>query len=459
MNRYLIFPSLLILFFSAQLISQEEQTSQPDFSFGVSIGTVTLDEEVYNSLRFLPEFSYGKLGAGLDIDFRFTLKNDDQGDPQFRVFRKDWYYKDGGSSSEYLNLYLAKFSYIRWGEERDPLYIRLGSLGSTTLGTGFIMGGYANTLQLPEKRVFGGQFSLKGKLFDFPYLGAQGMVSNISAMDLIGARLYGYPVTRLSQNYILKNLEIGTSLYIDRDPFIYLTDEDDNGYYDAYENSFYPSDYDPDRVQITGFDFIAPLYSGELSSLVLMGDIVFQGPSDPKTGSMLGAGGSILFFRYTGQLRFMGDDFQPVYFDNPYDLLRSDKYTIYHNEDDPILDAAVGYLASLGVSLLQDSLIFNVSLEGPFSNPGDNPYRDPRLKGIFALQPGTIDLVDFNFWYDKMFINNPDDLVNQENALIGGQVNVHMAPAVITFQMDAKYEPGDSSDWNVTSQIRTGIQF
>ncbi len=459
MKRNLIFLSLLIPLLTAPLLSQEEQTAQADFSFGLSIGTVTLDEEVYNSVRFLPEFSYGKLGVGLDIDYRFTLKNDDQGDPRFRVFKRDWYFDRDGTFPDYLNLYLSKFSYIRWGQERDPLFIRLGSLGSTTLGTGFIMGGYANTLLLPEKRIFGGQFSLKGELFDFPYLGVQGMVSNISALDLAGARLFGYPASNLSQNYILKNLEIGTSLYMDRDPFIYLTDEDENGYYDAYENSLYPEDYNPDRVQITGFDFIAPLYSGEISSVALMGDMVFQGTSDPKTGSMLGAAGALLFFRYTGQLRFMGDDFQPVYFDSPYDLLRSDKYIIYHNEEEPILDAAVGYLASMGVSLLQDSLIFNVSLEGPFSNPENNPYRDPRMKGILSLQPGTVSLVDFSFWYDKMFIQNPDDLIDPENALLGGQVNFHMAPAVITFQVDAKYEPGDSRDWNVTSQIRTGIQF
>ena len=156
----------------------------------------------------------------------------------------------------------------------------------------------------------------------------------------------------------------------------------------------------------------------------------------------------------------MGDDFQPVYFDSPYDLLRTEKYTVYNNEDDPILEAATGYLASLGVSFLHRTpLIFNVSLEGPFSNPDDNPYMDPRLKGILSLQPGTISLVDFSFWYDKMYIRNPGDLVNPEDALAGGLVNIHMAPAVITFQVDAKYEPGDSSDWNVTSQIRTGIQF
>ncbi len=459
MKRSLAALHLMIILTLIPLWSQEETGPEPDFNFGISIGTVTLEDEVYNSVRFLPELSMGKLGAGLDIDFRFTLKNNDQGDLRFKVYRNDWYLEDGGSFQEYLNLYLSKFAYIRWGEERDSLFVRLGSLGSTTLGTGYIMGGYSNTLLMPEQRIFGGQFNLTGELFNFPYLGLQGMISNLSALDLLGGRLYGYPAADLTEIPIVKNIELGTSFYTDRNPFLYLEDLDEDGYYDIYDNSVYPTDYDTENVVITGFDFIAPVYADSFSTLALMGDLVFQGSGDPKKGGMLGAAGSVSFLRYMGQIRFMGDDFQPVYFDAPYDLLRADKYTVYANEGDPVLDAATGYLASLGAAFLQESLIFNVSVEGPFSNPDNDPYMDPRLKGVFSLQPGVLEIVDFNFWYDKMYISGFDDLINPENALVGGLVNLHMAPAVISFQVDAKYEPGDSSNWNVTSQIRTGIQY
>ena len=62
----------------------------------------------------------------------------------------------------------------------------------------------------------------------------------------------------------------------------------------------------------------------------------------------------------------MGDDFQPVFFDRSYDLIRAERYLIYSNEGDPILEASTGYLASIGTSFMQDSLVFNVSVEGPF---------------------------------------------------------------------------------------------
>ena len=188
MKRYLMLLSLLTLFSFLPLTSQEEQSIEKEFHFGVSIGTVTLGEDVYNSVRLLPEFTYGKLGAGLDVDFRFTLKEGDDGNTDFKVYPRDWYPEEGGSFPEYLNLYLSKFAYIRWGKEEDPLFVRFGSLGSTTLGTGYIMGGYTNTLLQPEKKIFGGQFNLKGELFDFPYLGVQGMLSNVSAVDLLGGK-------------------------------------------------------------------------------------------------------------------------------------------------------------------------------------------------------------------------------------------------------------------------------
>ena len=124
----------------------------------MSIGTVTLDEKVYNSVRLLPELVFGKFGVGLDIDLRFTLENNDSGDTEFNVYSDDWYISEDATFQKYMNLYLSKFAYIRWGEERDPLFLRFGSLGSTTLGTGYIIGGYSNTLFLPEQRIFGGQF-------------------------------------------------------------------------------------------------------------------------------------------------------------------------------------------------------------------------------------------------------------------------------------------------------------
>ena len=121
----------------------------------------------------------------------------------------------------------------------------------------------------------------------------------LSELDLFGGRLYAYPAAA-AEIPIVKSVEVGTSFYIDRDPFLYLKDDDNNGYFDIYSNSFYETGYDTDNVVITGLDAIAPLYQNDFSSLALMGDVVFQGSGDPKKGGMIGLGGSVLFFRYDG---------------------------------------------------------------------------------------------------------------------------------------------------------------
>ena len=450
----------LILIFSLFVIplGAQETTAPPQMDFGLSIGTVTLDESVYNSIRFLPELAVGKFGLGLDLDYRFTMENDNEGDTRFQVYEEDWYIPEDPSFQKYLNLYLSKFAYIRWGEQQDPLYIRFGSLGSTTLGTGFTMGGYTNTLFLPAERIFGGQLKVDGKLFDFPYAGVQGMVSNVSALDLLGARFYGRPAS-MTEIPLVKTMEVGFSFYTDRDPYLYLTDEDGNGFYDIYENAYLPADTDADSVVVTGLDLIVPVFLKEYSSLALMGDLVFQGQNDPHTGGMIGAGGSVLFFRYTAQLRFMGDDFQPVYFDQTYDFSRAEKYQIYANKGDPLIKGGPGYLMTLGTSFFQDGLLFNLSVDGPLSETNGDSYDYPHLKGLFTLQPGVVEMVDFSFWYDKTEIDSFSALFSPEQAIIGGVVNIHIAPAIISFQMDAKYDPANQEEWTVTSQISTGIQF
>lgn len=441
----LCFTALLSLGLSAQDLQPTAETTL-DPSFGFSIGTVTLNDKVYNSVRLTPELEFGKLALGLDIDFRFTFDKDEAGDTQFEVYQEDWYIPEDATAQKYLNLYLSKFSHIRWGEERDPLHVRFGSLTGSTLGTGFVMGGYTNTMFLPERRIFGGQFNLDGQLFNFPYVGVQGLVSNLSEFDLFGARMYIRPGA-FTEIPVLSTLEIGGSYYMDRDPLVYQED--------------FP--LESKAVDMIGIDTIIPIFSNQLASLALMGDYVFQGENRDITGSMVGLGGNVLFFTYNGQMRFMGENFQSTYFDQGYDLQRHVKYLIYSEDpsvSDSFIEARNAYLASVGAVFMQNALVFNFSVEGPLEEADpDNIYDQPRVKGIFYLEEGTIDMVDFQFWYDKMGVTAWDDLVDPTNALIGGLVNFHMSPAVITLQVDVKYDTEDPDGWDVTSQISTGIQF
>ncbi len=438
-----------------------EVPSADPFGMGMFFGAVTLEGTVYNSIQLMPEFEFGNFAMALNIDFRFTMQ-----DNNFQVYQKDWYFPDGGTFSEYLNLYLTKFEYIRYGTAVDPLYVHLGALPGVNLGTGFIVGGYTNMNLRPERKLFGAELIFDGSLVNFPYLGIDVFTSNVSAWDLFGARLYARPLAFASSS-LINRLEVGFSGVWDTDAFVYANESSiDSDYwhmnYGIGYSSFGPGDK-AETVQVYGMDIIEPLLSSPAASLALYGDVVVQNPSDPKTGGMVGLGGKLFsFLTYSTQIRMNGEDFQPVYFDRAYDLEKVERYELYSGNASR--EAGTGYLGSLGFTLLQNGLVFYTSVEGPFSMPtgsaADNPLQYPFLKSSFTLAEGVLPYFDFQFWYEKKGIENWSSLVSPENALIGGLINFRMKSAVITWVTDVKYNPATPDDpWTVSSKIQAGVSF
>jgi len=449
--------------------AQSEDTAIPGtavpaadpFGMGLLFGAVTLEGTVYNSIQLMPEFEFGKFALALDLNFRFTMQGN-----QFRVYEKDWYFPEGGTFSEYLNLYLSKFEYIRYGTEVDPLYIHLGALPGVNLGTGFIVGGYTNMNLRPERKLFGAELVFDGSLVNFPYLGIDVFTSNVSAWDLFGARLYARPLAFASSS-LINRMEIGFSGVWDTDAFIYAnpSESDPTKWHINYGSGL--SSYGPGdtagTVQVYGMDIIEPLLSGPAASLALYGDAVVQNPSDPKVGGMVGMGGRLFsFLTYSAQVRMNGEDFQPVYFDRAYDLEKVERYEVYSGRISK--EGGTGYLGSLGFSLLQNGLVFNTSVEGPFSAPTgsatDNPLQYPFLKSSFTLAEGVLPYFDFQFWYEKKGIDSWSSLISPENALIGGLLNFRIKSAVISWITDVKYNPATPGDpWTVSSRIQAGVNF
>jgi len=411
----------------------------------------------------MPELVFGKFAVAMGLDFRFSIQDD-----RFRVYEEDGYFPDGGTFSEYLNLYLSKFEYIRYGTEVDPLYVHFGALPGVNLGTGFIVGGYSNMNFRPERRLFGGELLFDGSLVNFPYLGVDIFTANLSKWDLFGTRLYGRPMAFLDST-LVNRLEVGFTAVYDTDAFSYAVDADDDGFWDVQTgtgNSSYGTGDDAAAVQVYGLDVIEPILSGPAASLALFGDVVVQNPSDAKFGGMLGFGGKLVrFLTYGAQIRFSGEGFQPVYFDRAYDLQKVERYQVYAGDPaGPDSPANTGYLGSLGFSLLQNGLVFYTSVEGPFAEPtasaDEDPLQYPYLKSSFMLAEGVLPYVDFAFWYEKKGIDGWAALVSPENALIGGQVNLRIQSAVISWLTDVKYNPATPDDrWTVSTQIQAGLSF
>ncbi len=90
---------------------------------------------------------------------------------------------------------------------------------------------------------------------------------------------------------------------------------------------------------------------------------------------MVGAGGRFFgIITYGAQMRFVGENFIPDYFDSTYDLYRVQKYSIYTGQNyvdgslSPVnMPAYTGWLGSVGLSILDDKLSFIASMDGAFN--------------------------------------------------------------------------------------------
>lgn len=462
---------------SQQSSSGGDQPSGPAFGLGINLGVQTFANPsydpsqpvsatneptiAYQSLGLKPDFSIGKLGVGLDLTLNYRFTGGPNGD-QFAIRSEDWI---PDQNTSFLELYLPKIRYLSWAQKGDPLYVKLGSIDDTTLGNGFIVGDYANTQFLPDRRIFGLNFDLDGQLFKFPYVGVETFVDNLAAFDLLGGRLYTRPIY-FTHIPIISNLQVGGTFVIDRNPFYYAL-RDPNSDFNANTGSLTPPSNA--SVQIWGADVRQPILSNSVLSLAAFGDYVRENQAN---GGMIGFGGRLFgAVTYGAQLRLLGQNFIPTYFDSTYDLYRVDKYAVYSGTDprtgNPVtLPAYNGWFFTSGFSLLSDKLVFNVSLDGPFnpdySDPIASKFAYPHLRAVFVLAQGIIPGVAISATYDKTNIDSLSALISPANAVIGAQIDYKTGPAVISLVYNLTYDPFTTSGgnpWKITSRLESSISL
>lgn len=399
----------------------------------------------YQDLAFTPELSFGPFGIGFALQLDYTFSGTDN---SFQIRKADWV-PDTVTFQTLAALYLPKIMYVRWGLPADPLYVKFGSFDDGTLGDGFIMGSYANTLFLPTSRHFGLQANLDGSLFQFPYVGVQSVIGNIAVFDVLGGRAYVRPLVATNIP-ILNNIAFGVTAVVDTNPYL-----------DTTSATVTP----PAPLSVLGADVQLPLvYVKDVVTLVSFADVATI--QSTSWGGMIGFGGNLIdIFTYGAQLRFLGANFIPDYFGPTYDLLRDQQYNTITSgvASSP---AMVGWEASLGTSFLDSKIIFNVSIDGPFAAAPANPTPDqallyyPHLRGILSLAEGVVPGITFDFSYDKKAIASFADLISAQNAAIQAQVNFQSGPAVISFVYKIVYDPSQPTNpWTVTSGLQSSISL
>ena len=432
------------------------------FGFDLGLGVQTFEDpttgepETYQQLSLRPDIAVGKFGIGLNVQMHYRFVAGEDG-TELDLRREDWAPTeealDEGAFGAVMGLYLPKIAYVRWAQKGDPLFIKFGSIEDSTLGNGFIMGNYSNSRFLPDRRILGLNVDVDGRLFDFPLLGVETVVGNVSAWDVFGARLYGRPLLPMDIP-VIKNLEVGTSFVRDGDPF----------YHAQRDPSFEPSSfgYDGDEmeeagVSVFGVDYQLPLISSEVFTLANFADFVVQQGS---SGGMLGFGGTAFgIMPYGAQLRILGEDFIPVYFDSTYDLSRVERYDVYDHEGDPLIDRHVGYFASTGFSVLDGQIVFTASIDGPI---GETAGSEPQLKAGLTVAEGLLPGLSGQASYTKSDISGWDSFTSLENSVIDSRINYQTGPAVISLVYNLRYDPFDPAQedpWVVTSGLETSISL
>ena len=220
-----IFPNMNFRALVLLLLAPVASSAQPSVSmygYSLSMGSVTVGQEQLYRLSFRPDLPLGPLGIGLDIEL-FVERNGDLG-------RRGW---QAGSSTQTLDSILRKIYYVRYGRPNDAVYVKIGALNDATLGYGFIMDSYRNTLHYPGIKKTGFQFRIAN--LAGTNIGLEGVVNNLQDFQeggaLIGLRTFGYAA----------NLEVGVTFVADLDQYSGLRDSDSDGVPDPIDA--FPDDH------------------------------------------------------------------------------------------------------------------------------------------------------------------------------------------------------------------------
>jgi hypothetical protein len=370
----------LALVFTASLCYSQDMNmfmEEPSNSVNGGFGVTWIDGTAYTTFTIAPELAFGKLGIGLNVELLF---NNSEG---FK-FRKEGWDKGAGA--------FRMIRYLRWGLKNDPLYIRVGSLQSATIGHGFIMGYYSNEANYDSRKI-GLEFDM-----DFDSFGIETMTSNLGNLEIIGSRLFVRPLFS-TDIPIIKNFEVGAS---------YVTDLNPDNLKDTN-----------DGVYEWGADVGLPLIKLNFLTWDIYADYakINNYGSGTAYGTMVSIPSLIGVLGVYAKLekRFLGDEFLPNYFNTLYELERQELPSDYYKTD-PVLGSLMltkaGYLSYVGKTEgifgeLAGQILGKVRLAGSYQD-----LQNTKNGGILHLEAKSTDLIPnvrLLYTYDKVGIESFKD--------------------------------------------------
>ncbi|MBN1540603.1 hypothetical protein JW992_00535 [candidate division KSB1 bacterium] len=357
------------------------------------VGFARIGDETYYAIQFRPEFGFGKVGIGLNINLLYDSETG-------KIRSQDW-----DSSYDYFRV----IRYLRYGHKFDPIYARVGSLDAAHLGHGFIVNYYTNEASYDERKI---GLALD---IDFGRFGVESITSNLGRAELIGLRGYYRPLYERIAIPIIEHFAVGATFAQDFDP-----------------DSWTASD---DATSVYGFDLELPLIRGSrLNSLIYFDWAQIRGYSslEEKTrtfgsgqavGFGLGLGnlGGLIDLSFKVERRWLGKEFVPAYFDAFYEIERfyMTEDRVERHKTDYLLglqEKTKGLFGELVGGLLGD----RIRLIGMMSWLDEVPdwYGDEEGTGAMHLAAEAIDAfpsIAAHATYDKIRMGALDDLFTLDN--------------------------------------------
>lgn len=290
---------LTILLFSGLTFGQFQTALNPNQGMlGGGLGLTWIDGQAFYAVHLNPEFAFGNMGIGLDLNLEFGT-NGKLRTENFNEFTD----------------YLSIIRYFRYGRKGNPVYFRIGALDYATLGHGSIMYAYNNSPTYDARRV-GMEFDI-----DMNKFGVEVVYGNFLQAGVIGARGYFRPLkfTDLGSIPVIGNLEIGATAVNDfnRDAAV------DTSIFNPQTHSYEAAD--KGFVTEVGLDVGLPIVKSSVFNLELYYDFA----KILKYGSGTSAG-AIMRFHGLGLIdvtaklerRMNQDHYLPSYFNSMYEIER-----------------------------------------------------------------------------------------------------------------------------------------
>jgi hypothetical protein len=319
--------------------------SAPKWEIGA--GLVTVDNQQWTRIALGVDVPLWKFGIFFDLELFI--------DADGKLSNKGWNFNE-----DWFDALTRKIRYIRFGQEADPLFVKVGGLSSVTLGYGFLVDRFTNMLHYPDQKLLGLQFNLN----DLTPIGLtlQTVVADFKDFrndgGVLGTRL-GFKPLKMTEIPIVSGINIAGSYAVDLNQYAparkwdYTLSTnrwdrdldnitDSTFYFDKWgKKAFYDSlraseiannDYDTiiehkdkwasredDQYGLIGGDVSIPLISSKVLNLDLYGQAGMR--DDGKHGWGIGAPGvalKIAMLWANVEYRRVQGRFKPGYFDTWY---------------------------------------------------------------------------------------------------------------------------------------------